>query len=137
MSEIKNKSKNANSNLMKNFYLFGVEPEDISISDSDLEKYCLIKDSIQIKLLSKFPPTETKSLIDSNIILSHCFPNGYSLKQSKNDIPLENEFFHFSLKNLLGTSYKDKKINFTCCIFYENLTQYIFLKNIKKNASQL
>ena len=137
MSEIKNKSKNANSNLMKNFYLFGVDPEDIKISDSDLEKYCLMKDSIQIKLLSKFPPTETKSLIDSNIILSHCFPNGYSLKQSKSDIPLENEFFHFSLKNLLGTSYNDKKINFTCCIFYENLNQYIFLKNIKKNASQL
>ena len=74
MSEIKNKSKNANSNLMKNFYLFGVEPEDINISDSDLEKYCLMKDSIQMKLLSKFPPTETKSLIDPNIILSHCFP---------------------------------------------------------------
>ena len=134
MSEIRNKSKNTNDNLIKNFYLFGVEPEDINISDSDLEKYCLMKDSIQIKLLSKFPPTETKSLIDPNIILSHCFPNGYSLKQCKNDITLENEFFHFSLKNLLSTSYNDKKINFTCCIFYENLTQYISLKNIKKKC---
>ena len=132
MSELmKNERKDFNINLIKNFYLFGIEPDDITISDFESGKNYLKEDFIQIKLLSKFPPTETKSLIDPNIIISHCFPKGYSLKQLTLNAKIENEFFHFSLKNLLSTSYDDKRIYFTCCIFYENLAQYISLKTLK------
>ena len=134
MSEImKNEEKKIYENLIKNFYLFGIEPEDINISD--FEKDYLKEDFLQIKLLSKFPPTETKILIDPDIIKSHCFPNGYYLKQSNNGIQIENEYFHFSLKNLLSTSYIDKRIYFTCCIFYENLSKYLLIKNLKKNIN--
>ena len=53
-----------NDNLIKNFYLFGVEPEDIDLSNFD--NY-LKEDFLTIKLLSKFPPIEEKILIEPNI----------------------------------------------------------------------
>ena len=131
---MKNGETKIYENLIKNFYLFGIEPEDINISD--FEKDYLKEDFLQIKLLSKFPPTEAKILIDPDIIKSHCFPNGFYLKQLNNGIQKqENEYFHFSLKNLLSTSYNDKRIYFTCCIFYENLSKYILVKNLKKNKN--
>ena len=118
--------KFTHDNLIKNFYMFGVEPEDIILSE--LSKNCFKEDILPIKLLSIFPPTEMKTLIDPNIIISHCFPNGFSLKQSVDFEPIESEYFYFSLKNLLSTSYNDKRIYFTCCIFYENLGKYLYLK---------
>ena len=124
--------QNNNSNLITNFYLFGVEPEDIDISN--FENDFLKEDFLPIKLLSKFPPTEENILIDPNIIISHCFPKGYCLKQTMHDLENEYELFHFNLRNLLSTSYYEKRIYFTCCIFYENLNQYISLKNIKKKC---
>ena len=131
--------KFTHDNLIKNFYMFGVEPEDIILSE--LSKNCFKEDILPIKLLSIFPPTEMKTLIDPNIIISHCFPNGFSLKQSVDFEPIESEYFYFSLKNLLSTSYNDKRIYFTCCIFYENLGKYLYLKEqileIKNDNSQI
>jgi len=123
--------QNNNSNLITNFYLFGVEPEDIDISN--FENDFLKEDFLPIKLLSKFPPTEENILIDPNIIISHCFPKGYCLKQTMHDLENEYELFHFNLRNLLSTSYYEKRIYFTCCIFYENLTKYLAIKDIQKN----
>ena len=103
-------------NLIKNFYIFGVEPEDINIPE--LEKNYDKKDYLQIKLLSKFPPIESEKypIIDPNIIISHCFPNGFYLKTSQKPID-ECEFFHFNLKNLYQISSQDKILYFTCCKF--------------------
>ena len=76
---MKNEEKKNYDNLIKNFYLFGADPDDIIISD--FEKDYLKEDFLQIKLLSKFQPIETKFLIVPKIIKSHYFPNGYYLKQ--------------------------------------------------------
>ena len=127
--------KNHYDNLIKNFYLFGVEPGDIDISN--FENNYLKQNFLQIKLLSKFPPNETKILIDPNIIISHCFPNGYYLRQTMHDLENEYEFFHFNLRNLLSTSYYEKRIYFTCCIFYENLTKYLSLQNLQRSTLNL
>lgn len=121
-------------NLIKNFYIFGVEPEDIDISE--LEKNYLKKDILQIKLLSKFPPLESENnqMISPNIIISHCFPNGLILKSSEKPIN-DYEFFHFNLENLYQISHSDKIFYFTCCIFYENINEYIIIKNKQKNSN--
>ena len=49
----------ANENLFQTFYLFGIEPNDLDISDFTKEKK-YIEDPYfkQIKLLTKFPPTK-------------------------------------------------------------------------------
>ena len=121
-------------NLIKNFYIFGIEPEDINLTE--LETNYSKTDIIQIKLLSKFPPIKSENypIIDPKIIISHCFPNGIKLKSSENNIN-EHEFFHFSLKNIYQTKSEDEILYFTCCIFYENLKDYITIKNIKKNEN--
>ena len=124
---------NDTDNLIKNFYIFGIEPEDINIPE--LEKNYSKKDILQIKLLSKFPPMESENyqLIDPNIIISHCFPNGMSLKIS--DTPItEYEYFYFNLTNFYRISSEEKTIYFACCIFYENIKEYINIKNIQNNT---
>jgi len=123
-------------NLIKNFYIFGIRPGDINVSD--IEKNYSIKDILPIELLSKFPPIETENfpIIDPNIIISHCFPNGLLLRISEKPID-KNEYFHFNLKNLYRISSKDKTIYFTCCIFYENLTEYITIKNKQENKNNI
>ena len=128
------KSKSDLDNLIKNFYIFGVEPEDINIPE--IEKNYSKKDILQIKLLSKYPPIESENyqVIAPNVIISYCFPNGLYLKNSEKPMD-EYEYFHFNLTNLYRNSSTDKILYFTCCIFYENLTGYIAIKNKKKKQN--
>ena len=118
-------------NLIKNFYIFGIEPKDIELSE--IENNTNKKDLLEIKLLSKFPPVESENypIVEPNIIISHCFPNGLFLKTSEKPIN-EYEFFHFNLKNFYRISTPDKILYFTCCLFYENIKDYIEIKNIHK-----
>ena len=128
-------SLNDIDNLIKNFYIFGIEPEDINVSE--LEKNYDQKDILHIKLLSKFPPIESENyqIIDPNIIISHCFPNGVSLKIS--DTPIKDyEYFYFNLKNFYRISSSEKILYFACCIFYESIKDYINIKNIQKNTKE-
>ena len=61
-AELANRS---NETLFQNFYLFGIEPYDLDISDFTPEKLYTAKDYTKIKLLSKFPPkTKTQYYID-------------------------------------------------------------------------
>ena len=122
-------SNNISDNLIKNFYLFGVEPDDIDIMDFEEEDF-LKNDFLPIKLLSKFPPNELKILIDPNILISHCFPSGYSLKSTTRDLTNEYEYFHLSFRNLYCTTYNEKRIYCTCCIFYEKLSNYLEIINV-------
>ena len=56
-----------------------------------------------VELLTKYPPFEQKiSDINTNTILNHCFPNGFSLIES--DEKPKDEFFHFNLDNLYNRS---------------------------------
>ena len=118
--------------LIQNFYIFGVELEEIEISS--VENNYSKKDFLQIKLLSKFPPIKSENfqIVDPNVIISHCFPNGFILKTSEKNID-EREYFFFNLRNFYRISSEDKILYFTCCIFYENLTEYISIKNKQKN----
>ena len=67
-------------NLIKNFYIFGIDPSDINLTE--IENNTNKPDILQIKLLSKFPPIESENCptTDPNIIISLFFPNGLSLK---------------------------------------------------------
>ena len=115
-------------NLIQNFYIFGIEPEELEISS--IETNYSKKDIVEIKLLSKFPPIQSDNyqILEPNIIISHCFPNGFNLKISEKNVE-EREYFFFNLKNFYRISSEDKVLYFACCIFYENLIEYICIKN--------
>ena len=111
-----------NNTFLDYFYIFGLNTETIlSNYLYNLSKYEGEHDKIKPTLISKFPPfNKTHSNIDENIILQHCFPEGFKLIE--HICPPKNEIFHFSLDNL---KYKNKKIYFTCLLFYEQLSSYL------------
>ena len=110
-----------NNTFLDYFYIFGLNTE--TILSKELYNHTQFEgehDNIKPTLISKFPPfNKTKSNIDENIILQHCFPNGF--KVIEHVCPPSNELFHFSLDNLM---YKNKRIYFTCLLFYERLSSY-------------
>ena len=118
------------SNLIEYFYLFGIEPDFINVDRFDKEQSFLNKGYVNPELLSKFPPSEKADVnVDIKVIKSHCFPNGYTLI-AKNGVPVE-EFFYFSLDNMFGTDTNDKTLYFSCVLFYEPLTKYVKIKNLR------
>ena len=122
-------------NLIKNFYLFGILPDEIDTID--FEQNFMGTDFFQIQILSKFPPNEEKTLINPNILISHSFPHGYSLISNSKDISTKNEFFHLNFKNLYSTSDDDERLYFTCCIFYEKMEKYFELINAQNKTKKL
>ena len=123
-------------NLIEYFYLFGVEPEAINFNRFDKKQEFLKKDFVNPELLSIFPPNDkSERYIDSKIIKSHCFPNGYSLI-IKNGVPVE-EYFYFRLENILSTDSQDKYINFACVLFYEPLVKYAKIKHLKNKGKEI
>ena len=118
-------------NLIEYFYLFGIEPDSINVEKfNDKDQIYLKRGYINAELLSKFPPSEKADInVDIKIIKNHCFPNGYTLVQ-KNGIPVE-DYFYFSLDNMLGKDTSDKRLYFSCVIFYESIAKYVKIKNIK------
>ena len=125
-AELANRS---NETLFQNFYLFGIEPYDLDISDFTPEKNYLAKDYTRLKLLSKFPPkSKPQYQIDDLIIMNHCFPKGYKIIE-KEEAP-KDEFFFFSFDNLCKLNPENKKIYFTVAIIFEPISLYL---NIKYN----
>ena len=125
----------ANENLFQTFYLFGIEPNDLDISDFTKEKK-YIEDPYfkQIKLLTKFPPTKkTQYEIDPYIIMNHCFPKGYKFFEGEN-IP-QDEFFFFSLENLNKLNQENRKIYYTCAVIFEPIMPYLKIKYDNKIPS--
>ena len=131
MSKKKQKEeKKPYKNLIEYFYLFGVEPDAINIVKFDKDQNFLKKGFLNPELLSRFPPEEKSDIyVDAKIIKNHCFPKGYLLV-TKNGFPVE-EYFYFSLDNMISTDTNDKTLNFACVQFYEPLTKYIKIKNLK------
>ena len=124
------------SNLIEYFYLFGVEPEAINVDKFDKDQIFLQKGYLNPELLSKFPPDDKSDInVDIKVIKNHCFPNGYTLIV-KNGVPVE-EFFYFSLDNMVSTDINDKSLYFSCVLFYEPLTKYVKIKHLKnKNKAK-
>ena len=123
----------ANDNLFQNYYLFGIDPNDLDIKDFTKEINFTDKDFKQLKLLSKFPPGNSPYEIDPLIIMNHCFPKGYKLFER--DTNPHDEFFFFSLESLNKLNFENKKIYYTAVIIYEPVTPYLSIKYNNKIPS--
>ena len=130
-----NITKRLSDNLFEYFYLFGIEPESLDISELTDKANILEKNFKSVQLLTKFPPFERiLSNITPNTVMNHCFPNGYSFIE--NDNKPEDDFFHFNLENLFDLWPENKKLYFNCVIIYEPLKSYLNIK-YKNNIPDL
>ena len=113
--------------LIEFFYLIGIEPNCLNLSEISKERKFLETNYKQVQLLTKFPPSDRfYSDIDSKILISHIFPNGYRFVESQEQP--DDEFFYFNLNNLISLSNIDKTMYFVCVIIYEPLKPYFDLK---------
>jgi len=128
---------NSCDTFIEYFYIFGAKETTVR-SENFYHNLLFTKPGyLTMQLLSKFPPFEKpNSDVDENVILNHCFPTGYNLLEinDPNEFP-KHECFHFNLDNLNSLGNDDKKIYFTCLLFYERLSSYYeILYRIKKNS---
>lgn len=115
------------SPLIEHFYIIGPNPDIIKKEEfyNDLSS----KKNIEYKIITKFPPIERyQSYIKDEILISHCFPNGFNIVKSK-AIPAKQTFY-FSIQNIFPSSQGGETIiYFTCIKFYESLSKYYMIKN--------
>lgn len=129
-------NKRLKETLFQYFYIFGVEPDSINTADLSEDKKYIQPNFLKVELLTKYPPFErSQSNIDPNIVMCHCFPNGYSLiKENKKP---EDEYFFFSIDNIFGLTPENKKLYFVCMIIYESIESYLSLnKKIGESKSK-
>ena len=120
-------NKYLNETLFQNFYLFGIEPNSLDISDFTPDKKYETKDFKKVQILTQFPPnSKNQSYIDPNIIMSHCFPKGHKIL-GKDKCP-NDEYIYFSFDNLYNLSSENKKIYFTAVVIYEKAKSYLEIK---------
>ena len=120
-------NKHLNESLFQYFYIFGIEPEVLDISDFTQDRKFLQNNFKSVQLLTQFPPyTKINSYIEPEIIISHCFPKGYRLLE-KEKWP-NDEFFFFNFENLLKSSDENGKIYFTVAIIFEQAKSYLDIK---------
>ena len=121
--------KRLNDTLIQYFYSFGIETDSLDIFEFKEDKKYLEKNFKKITPLTQYPPfVRNQSNIDPNIIINHCFPQGYSFIES--EIKLNDEYFHFNFDNLNSLSEENNTLYFVCVIIYEPLISYL---NIKYN----
>ena len=85
---------NMKNNLIQNFYIIGITPDDISTKMQDILSYTP-------KIISKFPDIRNYNTIPNELIIEHCFPMGYKpLKGKKKDLEKNVYNFWFELDNL-------------------------------------
>ena len=130
---------NLKNNLIQNFYIIGLSPEDFFyINDKEEGEFLNIfenkeKLNLKSKIISKFPPNNSNfNEINDEIIINHCFPNGLSLTKSENN-EINSFSFYFELDNLLVNYSPDEKnihskMYFTCLVIFEHLNNYLSYK---------
>ena len=129
-------SINSCDTFIEYFYIFGAKETTVRTEKFYQNSLYTKPGYLTMQLLSKFPPYEKpNSNMDENVILNHCFPTGYNLLISQPNQYPKHECFHFNLDNLNSLNNKDKKIYFTCLLFYEPLSTYydLFLRVKKLN----
>ena len=129
-------SVNSCDTFIEYFYIFGAKETTVRTERFYQNSLYTKPGYLTMQLLSKFPPYEkTNSNLDENVILNHCFPSGYNLLKSEPNQYPKHECFHFNLDNLNSLNNEDKKIYFTCLLFYEPLSTYyeLFLRVKKLN----
>jgi len=101
------------------------------------ELYSLYKDSLQPKIINKFPSFEKKYIGLDDTIIQHCFPLGYKIQEFA-EKP-ENKTFSILLDNNNYSTNRPFKY-VVCLLFYESLSDYrkIYEKyyNINPNAKK-
>ena len=113
--------------LIEYFYIIGPNPEAIK-KEELYNNFTNNLNGLDAKLLSKFPPIERPlTSIKEEIIISHCFPNGFNIEESNPG----KKIFHFSLQNIFPNPLGEIKIYFTCIKFYEPLSKYYDFKQRK------
>ena len=116
-------SNKGNDRLFQSFYVFGIEPYDLDISDFKKGNNIFDLKFKELKLLTKFPPEKNPSYeIDYNIIMNHCFPKGYKLIESNKDNKdniLQDEYFFFSLENVNRLNPENRRIYYIATIINE------------------
>jgi hypothetical protein len=129
-------SNKGNDTLFQTFYVFGIEPNDLDISDFKNDSNYLETKFKELKLLTKFPPRKNQSYeIEPNIIMNHCFPKGYKLVESSKDNNLQDEYFFFSLENVNRLNPENKRIYYIAVIIYEPVNLYLNIKYDNKIPS--
>ena len=120
-------NKRLNESLFQNFYIFGIEPNVLDISEFTPERKFIKKNFKTVQVLTQFPPNpKIHSYIEPDIIMNHCFPKGYKLLE-KEKWP-NDEFFFFSFENLNKFPYENKKIYFTAVVIFEQVKSYLEIK---------
>ena len=113
--------------LFQYFYLFGIEPDSLDISDFNQDLSFLKKNFKMPQVLNQFPPyRRNQSYIDPYTVMNHCFPKGYTLI-IKNERP-QDEFFFFSFDNLIKYFPENKRIYFHAVVIYEPVKSYLEIK---------
>ena len=125
--QIKDIQHHFKDTLIQFFYMLGIEPSDLDISEFTNDKKYLLNDFKEVQLLTKFPSSgRIQSDMDPTVLMCHCFPNGYHLVES--DKQPDDEYFYFRLNNLLSLSNSDKILYFVCAVIYEPLISYMNIK---------
>ena len=113
--------------LIKHFFILGIDPA-IILDSKYFTNIKNISDSHKLtpSVLSLFPSFPKNNInIDKNVLLHHCFPNGFYIKQFS-QFP-QPEHFTFELNNFPLIS-KLSSLYFTCLSFYEPIENYNLFK---------
>ena len=121
--------------LIKHFFILGIDTDKI-IDTNYFSNIKNISDSHKLtpSILSFFPSFPKNSIyIDKNILLHHCFPNGFYIKKF-NQFPFP-EHFTFELSNFQLNN-KQSSLYFTCLSFYEPIENYNLFKIIHDKGAK-
>ena len=130
---------NLKNNLIQNFYVLGLCPDRFFQVQEDGHGIFLnvLKDpkmDLTPEVISKFPPENGNyNSAKDEMVLAHCFPNGFKVLQTKEE-KKPCTHFEFHLDNILFHDNEEEKniytkIYFTCLEIYESLELY---NNYKK-----
>ena len=130
---------NLKNNLIQNFYVLGLCPDRFFQVNEDgqgvfLNIFKYLNMELTPEVISKFPPENGNyNSAKDEMVIAHCFPNGFHIIQEKSE-KKECNHFEFHLDNILFNYNEEErrvysKIYFTCLEFYESLETY---NNYKK-----
>ena len=130
-------------NLIQNFYIIGFSLNDffvINQKDKTGEFKDIFKEKIEDipiltpKIITKFPNIKNSiNTISDDLVIDHCFPNGFIKIFKKDKDEYESNFFQFELDNIPQNYLNEErriysKIYFTCLEIGEPISDYFQYK---------
>ena len=119
-------------NLIQYFYVIGLDNKTTSKMSFYKNSNLILKPTIT----TKYPNVNLPYLnIPNEIVISHCFPNGFKLLEKNNNNIPQTEYFFFSIDNPNPleeyNNYRHEKIHFSCLLFYEDIKTYYKIFSMK------